>query len=80
MQYSYLFNFFSGFDRWANAIFGGDPRETISSRMGKALHAHCRLCRWTAGVVCKLLNMIDDRHCQKSVDATVGDRSVLGKD
>ena len=31
----YIFNLLISFDQFVNTIFGGDPDETISSRMGK---------------------------------------------
>lgn len=31
----YLYNILIGIDQLANAILGGDPDETISSRLGK---------------------------------------------
>lgn len=31
----YLWNVLIGFDQFVNVIFGGDPDETISSRLGK---------------------------------------------
>lgn len=31
----YIFNIFIGVDQLFNAIFGGDPEETISSRLGR---------------------------------------------
>ena len=31
----YIFNLLIAFDQGVNTIFGGDPDETISSRMGK---------------------------------------------
>ena len=31
----YIWNMLIAFDQFVNAIFGGDPDETISSRVGK---------------------------------------------
>ena len=81
MWKQWLYNIAAGFDRMMNAVFGGDPRETISSRLGKYLQApdpKCRLCRWTVGAVCAMLNLFQRGHCVKAEDPTVGDKSVLG--
>lgn len=60
-------------DCLANALTGGDPRETISSRAGKAL-ANGR--RW-ACVLCRFLNVFQKDHCIKSVDQGQGGRAVI---
>lgn len=55
-------------DQTANAAFNGSEDETISSRAGR----HCRDShpedreRW-ACLLCKLLNKIDNKHCEKSI-------------
>lgn len=60
-------------DQLGNALLGGDPDETLSSRMGKAIRdGRCRLCR----PVCWLLNRIDPGHCQNSIEADEGEREV----
>jgi len=63
----YLWNVLIGLDQLLNAVLGGDPDETISSRMGKQTH-RCRLCRW----VCRLLGKIDNDHCLKSIEPDRG--------
>ena len=56
------------YDQLANAAFGGDPDETISSRAGKAA---LRGQQWGC-VLCKLLHLIDRDHCEKSIEADRG--------
>ena len=54
-------------DQLGNALLGGDPDETLSSRMGKRL-AVCRLCRW----ICGLLDRIEPAHCHKAREEDEG--------
>lgn len=58
----WLWNILHAFDILLNAITGGDPEETISSRMGKAIAAgRCKLCR----PICRALNKLfhQENHC-----------------
>jgi hypothetical protein len=57
--------------RW-NALTGGDPDETISSRVAKR-RANCLFCRW----LCTALDRIDPGHCDKSLEPDEGDRAVF---
>jgi len=50
-------------DQLANALAGGDPDETISSRCGKRI-ASCKFCT----MLCWLLDKIDRRHCKDSIE------------
>lgn len=58
-----------GFDQLANAAFGGDVDETISSRAYKASR---RRKRWGC-ILCRLLDTIDPDHCRRSVELDEGD-------
>ena len=55
-------------DQLANAAFGGHEDETLSSRAGKAAREGKR---W-ACVFCRLLDRIDQHHCEKSIEADEG--------
>ena len=68
----YFWNILIAIDQFANTILGGDPDETLSSRLGKYQH-RCSICR----LICKLLSKIDYRHCQKSIESDEGDREVI---
>ncbi len=57
-----------GYDQLANAAFGGDPGETISSRAGKAARNGRR---WGC-ILCRLLSRIDPDHCEKSLEPDEG--------
>ncbi len=66
-------------DQGANALLGGDPDETISSRLGKWLAGDNMARRAFARVVCPALDllMLERDHCRKSVDQTTGGKAVL---
>jgi hypothetical protein len=79
---TYARNVLGSLDRFGNSLLGGDPRETISSRLGKRLHidhANCFVC----STVCGFLNFINRvvgsnyDHCLEAIDETVGDRAVI---
>lgn len=56
------------YDQLANAAFGGDPDETISSRAGKAAR---RRRRWGC-VLCRVLDVFERGHCEKSIEQDRG--------
>jgi len=55
-------------DQLANAAFGGDEDETISSRAAKAA---LRGERWGC-VLCKLLDRLDPGHCARNIEHDEG--------
>jgi hypothetical protein len=69
----YLLNLAILFDEFVNALTGGDPGETISSRAGKAMNEGKP---WGC-ILCKFLNLFQKNHCQLSVDASDGSRAVI---
>lgn len=69
----YFFNILLGLDQLANAILGGDPQETISSRADKAMREGKR---WGC-ILCKVLSLIQKDHCQKSVEPNAGSNAVI---
>lgn len=61
----YLFNLVHLADQAANTVLGGDPRMTLSARMGRDIEAgRCSVCRG----VCWLLNLIQRDHCALAWD------------
>lgn len=66
----YLFNILISIDQLCNTILGGDPDETMSSRMGKHLanHVKCPVCT----LLCRMLNIIQKDHCVKSIEKDEG--------
>jgi len=72
MLTKYILNVLVAIDQLANAVAGGDPDETISSRCGKRVGRY-RLCRW----LCWVLDAIDPRHCHKSIERDEGGDDVF---
>lgn len=67
----WFWNVLIALDQLANALIGGDPDETISSRLGKCSRAGCRACR----IACRLLSLFDPRpgdHCIASLEDDEG--------
>ena len=58
-------------DKFVNAVLLGDPDETMSSRAGR-LQGNIKPAYW----FCKLLALIDRRHCEKSIQHGEGDDAV----
>lgn len=67
----YFWNVLISIDQMANTLIGGDPDETISSRMGKRVST-CGICRF----LCHWLDKVDDRHCHKSIETDEGSREL----
>jgi hypothetical protein len=55
---------FVGADQTLNAAIGGNEDETISSRAGKGAREGI----WRYCMLCRLLNLIDPNHCEKSIE------------
>lgn len=66
----YIFNILIALDQLLNAIFGGDPDETMSSRLGKDRDRG----RIVGCVLCKILDIFDPDHCTKSIERDRGKR------
>jgi len=64
---NYLFNILISIDQLGNTILGGDPDETLSSRMGKRINT-CVFCRF----FCWVADKIDPNHCVKSLEHDEG--------
>jgi hypothetical protein len=67
----YLKNLLIALDQLANAVLGGDPDETISSRLGKASDP---LGVWARGVVDGIFGK---DHCDKSVEKDEGNKGFF---
>jgi hypothetical protein len=64
-------NILYALDQLVNAILLGDPRETVSSVLGKMKdRRNCKLC----GYFCKVLSLIffEPNHCIRSINHTQG--------
>lgn len=69
----YIKNILVALDQLGNALLGGDPDETISSRAGKCVK---RGGNTSCQVLCKILNYIDRDHCSKSIEKDEGRDAV----
>lgn len=71
---TYFWNILIAFDQLINTVLGGDPDETISSRMGKHIeNDRCTFCK----LICGVLDIFDKDHCAKSVEPDEGSRQVV---
>lgn len=77
---NYWLNVLLGLDQFANALAGGDPRETISSRSAKARSEGrswgCIMCAFLGWVATKLSGQPTD-HCALSLNKKVGGDAVV---
>ena len=72
----YLFNWLLLADLALNTLLGGDPFETVSSRLGrrnKNKENPCRPCQW----ICWALNLVDESHCANSAKNDRSKREVI---
>lgn len=76
----YILNVLIGLDQLGNAVSGGDPDETISSRLGRMKVAHGGTIPWRfplAKVIDHVLDDIDPGHCQDAIEEEEGKDAVL---
>jgi hypothetical protein len=64
----YIWNLLISLDQLLNTLINGDPDETISSRMGKRAREGDQLGK----LVCRVLNIFDKNHCEKSIEEDEG--------
>jgi len=72
---SYWLRVWLAFDRLFNAFLNGDDKETISSRLGKAIyfyHPPVFGWLWVDECVSWMLSQVDNNHCYKSIKWHVG--------
>jgi hypothetical protein len=65
------FNVLVAIDQLGNAIAGGDPDETISSRAGKLNRQ-----RLWATMLCNFLNWLDPGHCTDAIEPDEGEKAL----
>jgi hypothetical protein len=65
-RYSYVMGILIALDQLGNALFYGDPDETISSRLGKKKLTGKE--KWWHRLVSKALNRIDPRHVEEAIE------------
>ncbi len=79
----WLFNVLIGIDQFGNAVLGGDPDETISSRLGKLKRRHGGRIPWhrpLSKVVDWGLERIDRGHSNDSIENDEGGDAVLDRE
>jgi hypothetical protein len=64
----YFWNILISIDQLFNTLLLGDPDETLSSRLGK----RARKGEIFAKCMCKLLDIFDKNHCEKSIEEDEG--------
>lgn len=69
----YILNVLVGLDQFTNALFGGSPEETISSRAGKGQKEGKR---W-ACLLCRFLDYLQKDHCIRSIEPDEGSDAVI---
>lgn len=77
----YFWNIFISVDQFFNTVLGGDPDETVSSRVGKCKARHGGKIPWShpfARVLDKALDMIDPGHSVDAIDNGEGSDAVFG--
>jgi hypothetical protein len=77
----WVFNVLIGVDQLGNSILGGDPDETISSRIGKVKLAHGGRIPWKypwMKVTDFILDKIDPNHSINSIEPDEGSDEITG--
>jgi len=79
----WLLNILIGLDQLGNALAGGDPDETISSRLGKLKRRHGGTIPWRrpiSRVIDWGLGKIDPGHSTDAIEEDEGDDAVVDRD
>jgi hypothetical protein len=78
----YIFNNLLSVDQSMNSIIGGDPDETISSRLGKIKLANggeIPVTRPWARLIAHCLDRLQKDHCVNAIEADEGKDAVLDR-
>lgn len=79
----WVLNILISIDQLGNTIFGGDPDETISSRLGKLKIRHGGKIPWhrpLSKIVDWVLDKIDPQHSIEAIEEDEGEDAILDKD
>lgn len=82
MVFKWLINVLIGWDQLLNALFGGDPDETISSRIGKLKLKYGGTIPWRrplAKVIDWGLERIDRNHTIDAIEPDEGKDAVIDR-
>ena len=79
----YCLNFLISIDQFGNVLVGGDPDETISSRLGKLKRRYGGKIPWKrplSKIIDWGLNKIDPGHSTDAIENDEGKNAILDKD
>ena len=79
----WILNILISIDQLGNTIFGGDPDETISSRLGKLKRKHGGTIPWyrpASKIIDWSLDKIDPNHSINSIESDEGSSAILDKE
>jgi len=79
----YIMNLLISIDQFGNTLCGGDPDETISSRLGKLKMRHGGVIPWyrpLSGFVDWGLDKIDPNHSIDAIEADEGKEALVDKE
>lgn len=71
----YLLNLLVSLDQLLNTLFGGNPDETVSSRVGRGAIKGSKLALVLEKLINSIFNLLgDDNHCRKRIEWEETDR------
>ena len=79
----WIVNVLIGLDQLGNALIGGDPDETISSRLGKLKLRHSGKIRWRrplSKIIDMCLDRIDANHSIDAIEEDEGKNALLDRE
>ena len=78
----YVLNLLLGLDQLGNVLLGGDPDETISSRLGRIATEHGGEIPWSrplSRLAAWALDRIDEGHCTDAIEPDEGDEGIADR-
>ena len=82
-MFKWLLNILISIDQLGNTLFGGDPDETISSRLGKLKLRHGGTIPWhrpLSKIVDYGLDKLDPNHSIDAIEEDEGSEALLDKE
>lgn len=73
----YFYNLAYSLDQMLNTVWGGDPDETVSSRIGRA--ARDGYLRPVPRLIRNVLERIDRNHCAEAIEEDEGARAIADR-
>jgi hypothetical protein len=78
----YVYNLLIGTDQFVNCMWGGDPDETVSSRLGRIKVAHGgKIPRWRVfpRMVAWACDRVQKDHCEAAIEHDEGKNGIFDK-